>query len=940
MPKNYLLLLACFLSLSTYAQKNGAIKGTVLDTIARQPVASATITLLQKKDSSLVTFMMTGNKGEFELNGIAAGEYRLLVTHLNYHSTSRTVSITAANPDINLHNIVMHDKSRTLDEVVVSGEAPPVTLIGDTVQYNAGSFRTQPNASVEQLLKKLPGVQVDKDGTVKAQGQKVNRVLVDGKEFFGTDPKIATKNLPADAVDKVQVYDRLSDAAQLTGFDDGNSEKTINLKLKQDKKKGLFGKASAGAGTNDRYEGRFNVNSFKGARQLSAIGMANNTNAEGFSFMDLMNFSGEMNRMRQSGSGNASFTVNSDDPIASMMGNSNNNGIKTIWAGGINYNNIIGTRTELAGSYFYNRYNPYQESKIQRQYFLPDSSYFYNQQSTSDNLNNSQRLNVTADINIDSFHSIKVTSSASYQETRNSSYSNYETLSGDLQPANRGFSNNSSTGHGTNFRNDLLFRKKFPRKGRTFSLGLQTSFNNNESDGSLLSVNHFFNRHPSQPAYDSINQRNNISGSLNSYNVRAVYTEPLFKRSLLELSISRSNTSSSAEKITYNYNGQNGKFDQLNPALTNDFENTYGYTNAGLRIRTQQKKFSLAAGLNWQRAALEGKIIAGAKDSVISKTFYNLLPSLRFKYDFTRYRHLSINYAAITNQPGISQLQPVPDISDPLNIKEGNPDLQQEFTHAVQVDFISVDPFRNKNLFAFFNLQETQNKIVNYDIVDSLGIKRSRPVNVNGVYNMTGTVNLGLPLRALKGTLNFSSNMGYSKTKQFINTAANNIRTFTLGPALRFDLSPADKLDLSIGGGFNYYTSTYSLQSANNANYFSQQYEGEVNWQLPAQFYFSTSFTYTINSQRADGFNAQVPLWNASFSKQFLRFNRGELKLSVFDLLNQNVGINRTSNQNYVEDSRITNLRRFFMLSFTYSLSKNGLAAGGGAERGGVRIMR
>lgn len=938
MRKNYLLLIACFFALAARAQKNGAVKGTVSDTAARQPIASATITLLQKKDSSLVSFTMTDNKGAFELTGIANGEYRLLVTHVNYHNTSRPVTISANSPNVNLNNIVLNDLSRQLNEVVVTGEAPPVTLIGDTIQYNAGSFRTQPNASVEQLLKKMPGIQIDKDGKVKAQGQEVSRVLVDGKEFFGNDPKIATKNLPADAIDKVQVYDRLSDAAQLTGFDDGNSEKTINLKLKEDKKKGLFGKASAGAGTNDRYEGRFNVNSFKGARQFSAIGMANNTNAEGFSFRDLMNFTGEMNRMRKSGNGNMSFSLDAADPVTALMGNNNNNGIKTIWGGGLNYNNIIGNKTDFTSSYFYNRYNPYQESTVERQYFLPDSSYFYNQHSISNNLNNSHRLNLSADIHIDSFHSIKITPSIGYQETRNNGYSSYETFSEDMQLANQGFSNNTSSGHGMNFSNDLLFRKKFHRKGRTLSLSLQTSFNNSESSGSLLSVNDFYKQGAALPDRDSINQRNTTSGMLNSYNARAVYTEPLFKRSLLEFSLGRSNTSSTSDKVTYDHNGLNGKFDQLNDDLTNNFENTYGYTNAGLRFRTQQKKFSLAAGLNWQQAELEGRIIAGAKDSVISKTFYNLLPSLRFKYDFTRYRHLNINYAVITNQPNMSQLQPVPDITDPLNIREGNPDLKQEVTHAVQLNFISVNPFKNKNLFAFFNLQETQNKIVNYDVVDSLGIKRTRPVNVNGVYNMTGNINLGLPIRILKGTVNISSNMGYNKTKQFINAAPNNIGTITLGPAVRFDLSPSDKVDLSLGAGFNYYKNTYSLQAALNTSYLSHQYEGEVNWQLPANFYLTTSFTYTVNSQRADGFNTRVPLWNAAFSRQFLRFNRGELKLSVFDLLNENVGISRTGNQNYIEDSRVKNLQRFFLLSFTYSLSKHGLS--NNRSEGGVRIMQ
>ncbi|NLU96078.1 outer membrane beta-barrel family protein [Chitinophaga sp. Ak27] len=930
MKKYYLLLIACWWSFAAYAQKNGSINGNLLDTIAHHPVVSATVTLLKAKDSSLVTFTMTNNKGDFELNGLPPGDYRLLFTHVSYHNNRRLVTIPAGSPEVRLPVIIMHDLSRTLDEVVIAGEAPPVTLVGDTIQYNAGSFKTVPNASVEQLLKKMPGIQVGKDGTVKAQGQKVNRVLVDGKEFFGNDPKIATKNLPADAVDKVQVYDRLSDAAQLTGFDDGNSEKTINLKLKADKKKGMFGKASAGAGTSDRYEGRFNVNSFKGARQLSVIGMANNTNAEGFSFMDMMSFTGELNRMRQSG--NASFAISSDDPVSALMGTGNSNGFRDIWGGGINYNNIIGKKVDFTSNYFYNHYNPHQESSLQRQYFLPDSTYSYQQQARSNNINNTHRANISANIQLDSTQSLKITGTAGYQENAGSSTSNYKTLTGAQVTANEGFSDNQSSGKGSNVAADILYRKKFRRPGNTFSLGLQTSFNNTESNGSLLSVNHFYVHGGSQPEYDSIHQRNSVSGNLRSYNARAVYTVPLLKHSLLELSLGNSSSTNTAHKVTYDYNRQNGKFDQLNPLLSNNFENTYGYNNAGFRIRTKQKKFSIAAGINWQQAALEGKIIAGTKDSVIRKTFYNLLPSMRFKYDFTRYRNLSINYATVTNQPSMSQLQPVPDISDPLNIREGNPYLKQEFTHAVQLSFISIDPFRNKNIFAFFNLQETQHKIVDNDVVDSLGIKHSRPVNINGVYNMTGSVNWGMPLGVWGGSLNVSSNMGYSKTQQFINTAANTIRTFTFGPAVRADLNPSEKLDLSLSAGINYYKTDYSLKSALSTAYFSQQYEGSLNWQLPASFYFSGSLTYIINSQRANGYNNNIPLCNVSISKQFLHFNRGELKLSVSDLFNENVGISRSTNQNYIEDSRITNLQRFFLLSFTYSLSKNGLSAGGKAQ--------
>lgn len=284
------MLCLCLTTLA-FSQKNGSVKGIAFDTISKQPVAGATVTLLERKDSALVSFTMTGQDGRFQLTGLANGDYRLMITHVNYHNSNSLFAVTDNQKSAELGNVVMNDVIKVLQEAVVRSEAPPVTMVGDTVQYNAGSFKVQPNASVEQLLKKLPGVKVEKDGTVKAQGEKVTRVLVDGKEFFGNDPKIATKNLPADAVDKVQVYDKQSDQAQLTGFEDGNYEKTINLKLKKDKKKGVFGKINGGGGTRERVEGKFNINSFKGARQLSAIGMGNNTNAEGFSFMDILNFS-------------------------------------------------------------------------------------------------------------------------------------------------------------------------------------------------------------------------------------------------------------------------------------------------------------------------------------------------------------------------------------------------------------------------------------------------------------------------------------------------------------------------------------------------------------------------------------------------------------------------------------------------------------------------
>jgi hypothetical protein len=885
---------------------------------------------------------MTGNDGRFEVRGLSDGDYRLLITHVNYHNSNKYFTIKESNRNPDLGNLAISDKAKVLEEVVLAAEAPPVTLINDTIKYNAGSFKVQPNASVEDLLKKLPGVKVEKDGTIKAQGEKVQKVLVDGKEFFGNDPKIATKNLPADAVDKVQVYDKQSDQAQLTGFEDGNYEKTINLKLKKDKKKGVFGKVMAGGGTRERYEGKFNVNSFKGARQMSAIGMANNDNGEGFTFMDILNFTGELARMQRGGGGNINISVTGDQ--AAAMGVTNmggRNGITTAWGGGLNYNNIIGKKLDLQSNYFYNRMNPVQESHIQRQYLLPGTSY-YNQDTYADNLSNNHRLNFNLLWQLDSMNSIRFTPSLSFQQADNRSQSGYQTLSALKTLTNDGNSDNASTSKGYSFRNEITWRKKFAKKGRTFSLSLQTSLNDSKGDGSLQSINRFYDPNGTLLKRDTLNQQSATNAQLKAYNARAVYTEPLGKRSLLELSLGKSDSRNNSEKLTYDYNKGNGKYDQINNQLSNDFSNDYGFTNAGIRIRTQKKKYSYSVGASWQQAELQGKIVNGNKDSVISKSFRNILPNARFQYNFSRFKSISITYGTSTNQPSMQQLQPVPDNSNPLNIREGNPDLKQEFTQTVQGHLNWLSPFRNKNFFMFFTLQTTKNKIVNYDSINLLnGIRTSKPVNVNGVYNINGNISYSMPVKFLKGTIELSTGGGFNRNKLLINdingkAVLNDIRTVTIGPDIRFDLSPADKLNLGFGAGINYNRSTYSVQSLTPATYFSQDYNASIDWQLPKGFFFATDFNYTINSQRAAGFNLKVPIWNASISKQILKFNRGELKLSARDLLNKNVGISRNTNNNYIEDSRVLTLRRFFLLSFTYSLSKTGLQSGG---NGGMRII-
>ena len=948
MRKIYLLLfLLTGLSISSLAQKNGVIKGVAFDTSAKQPVAAATITVMQKRDSSLVTFTLTDNKGYFEVRGIPNGEYRILVTHVNYRNSNKYFTVDDNNKNIDLGNIVMNDKNKVLDEVVVKNEAPPVTLINDTIQYNANSFKTAPNANVEQLLKKLPGVTVDKDGTVKAQGEKVQKVLVDGKEFFGDDPKIATKNLPADAVDKVQVYDKQSDEAQLTGFDDGKYEKTINLKLKEDKKKGAFGKITAGGGTDGRYEGKLNVNSFKGARQMSVIGMGNNDNGEGFTFMDILNFTGALSQLKNGGSG-GNINISISDPSSlGLSGNGGNSGIKTVWGGGINYNNIVGKKIDLQSNYFYNHYDPTTRSYIERQY--PDGS-LYDQNSYSNNQNDGHRFNMNVLYQIDSTTSLRITPSLSYQTTNNQSQADYHTFSQNKLLINGGSSDATSSTSGYNFQNSMIFRKKLNKRGRTFSVSLQTSLNNSNGDGSNASLTNFYNTDGSLNHGDTLNQQYTTKGDLTGYNAKAIYTEPLFRRSLMEFSVGKSNTKNTSDKTTMDYNDLNGKYDKLNQSLTNNYDNTYGYTTAGYRVRTQKRKYNYMLGATWQKAELEGKIVSGVKDSLIGKTFYNILPNARFQYNFTKFKFLAINYSTATNQPSMSQLQPVPDVSDPLNIKQGNPDLKQEFTHSVQGNLNIISPYKAKNIFLFFVLQHTQNKIVNYDSLDQFGVHYTKPVNVSGVNNLSGNFNWGMPARFLKGNFSIGGNVSYYMGKQYVNTSGvrsgggstgasilSGANTFSLGPNMRLDMNPGDKLSIALSANVNYNRSKYSKAPALNTNYFSEEYETDIDWQLPKRFFFSTDFTYTVNNQLSNGFNKNIPLWNASISKQMLHFNRGELNLRISDLLNQNTGISGSVNQVFIQDSQTTILRRFFMLTFTYSLSKTGLNGGGGP--GGFRVI-
>jgi len=947
----YLLLPFFLLVLhhSGLAQRDGSIRGHLKDTASHMPVPDATVTVLDLKDSSLVSFSRSGPSGSFLIKSLARGAYRLLVTHVGYLALSRNFVITEELRDPDLGELPLADKSKMLEEVTVSQEAPPVTVRHDTIEFNAGSFKTRPDAVVEDLLKKLPGIQVDKNGNIKSNGEQVKKVLVDGKEFFGNDPKIATKNLPAEVVDKVQVFDKKSEQSQFTGFDDGNSQKTINLTIKKDRKHGIFGSLTAGGGfdartgqeaqhavSEGRYEGKFNLNQFSGERQFSALGMTNNTSKQGFAFQDVMGFGGGMK-----GGGNGSIQIGGAGvPISEFAGNSKS--ITTSRGGGLNFNDRWQDRTDISGNYFYNGTDDRSDQKSARQYLAPGNSFTQDQVNISDRHNENHRLNFISDTRIDSFNSLRLTSSFTRQ------FSNSHTVTTDSSRQlgtgallNTGASDTYGDTRGYSWNSTALLRHRMAKKGRTLSLNLSFGLDNSTGVGNLHAINTFY-KGGSLATADTLDQRYDQPNRTARYGATLVYTEPLSRNSLLEFSYEGQQNRTQTDKNTFDAD-KNGKFVLPNESLTNSFNNTYTYHREGVAFRHQRKMFNFTLGANWQQTLSDNTFHYPGGDSSRHLSFQNILPNANFQYEFNKFQGLRLFYNTNTSQPDISQLQPLPDNSDPLNIRVGNPGLKQEYDHSLRLNYTSFDPFRHTSFFAMLNYMGIHHRIVNDDRIDSVGVRTSRFVNIDGLYRLNGNLSWGLPLRSIRSTLNLNSSLGYDHSAGLVNGARNNGNTWSLGQGADLSFTYKELLDITAGGRLDYNDTRYSLQPGQNQNYWTETYSLDANIYLPKGFSLASDLNYIHRSGLPAGYNSSPLVWNAGFAKQFLKSKKATLRLQVFDLLQQNTGFARNTSQNYIEDVSYRVLNRYWLLSFTYRLSRfAGKSVPGGGEVKGmnIRVLR
>jgi hypothetical protein len=926
----FLFILFAFAGFASAQKVAGTVRGMLQDSLSATPLEDATVSVIRLPDSTLISFTLTRSNGYFEIKNLAVGEYLVAVSFAGLKSFRRAFSIHATHAEEDMGLIKMQRADKTLDEVVVV-EAP-VKVSGDTVSFKADAFKTKPNATVEDLLKKLPGVQVDRDGTVKAQGEQVQKVYVDGKEFFNNDPKLATKNLTADMVDRVEVFDDMSEQAKFNGIDDGSRSKAINLKLKKDKKKGVFGRAYAGYGSEKRYDAGLIANHFKGATQTNVIAKSNNTNNIGFTLSDMMGMfsngggmmsggqnaggangfgggnGGGMNLVNMSGRGGGGGNVG-----GLSLGSTTGGGITTSSQAGLNYRDTWSKHFDVNGSYFYNYASKENQNQSLRKNFLQDSTIATAENTFSRSRNENNRLNLNIVSTIDSFNSVIYHPSLSVQKSNTYSDDTLLSNSSTGKILNQGRTTNANAGDGYNWSNNLLWRRKFRKPGRTFSVALTSTWSDNDREGYTLN----------NLTVLQSDQMNRTQSSTRNYGVSLSYTEALARDKILELNYNHGDNRSSSDRRTFLKNAGSGYYDLPVDQQTNRFQNANIYDRYGANLRIVKKKYNYQFGFAVQQTELESNNLS--KGTAVVQKATNLFPMASFNYQFQRSRSLRFNYRGRTNQPTVGQLQDVANLDNYPYITRGNPSLKQEFSHNLMLSYNFFDLVKFRNLFLFLTYSATQARISNSIEYQPGGVQVTQPQNVSGVYNVNANFNYGLPIKHLQGgNFNTNTRIGYSQDANLINKVKNYTRNLSVTEDLRLSYNYKDNFDLGVTASVTYNQVRNTVQKTSNQSYYTHVYSADATYTLPKGFILASDVDYTFNTGLASGYNQNFAIWNASLAKQVFKNKRGEIKAAVYDLLNQNTSVYRTVNDNYIQDVRNTTLKRFFLLSFTYRINRMG----------------
>lgn len=884
--------------------QTGSLTGSINDP---QNIAleGATAVLINQSDSLMIGFALTDAKGRYLIDEIKLGEYILQISFLGYKDIEQPIEITSKER-LQIEELTMEESGINLDEILVEGEHVPIRMKKDTIEYNANAFKVSPNADVEALLKKLPGVEVAKDGSIKANGETVTKVLVEGKEFFGDDPTIATKNLPADAVDKVQVFDKKSEMEEFSGIDDGNKSTTINLALKDDKKKGFFGNGKIGYGTEDTWEGKFNINSFHKKAQLSAIGAANNINEQAFSFSDYMDLMGGFGAAFSSGE----VTISGDD-----FDFDSGQGFTDAYSLGLNYNRDFGKKTELTSNYFFSRTDKDLDRNSFTQNILNEGTFSTSENSFTNNINNRHKLNLNIKSKIDSsqLFSIKSTFALNTAET-NRAFD--RTLLGFSEtPENNTTTTNSTDRDKFSFGIQGSYNKRFGKASRVLSIRGNVASEQTQNNGLLNSLNTFF----ADQRIETIDQRQNETNDQLNYEIGMSYTEPLGKRQYLDVAYSRQNYDNDFEKNFFDILNDPIQSETLNHSLSDAYNRSFIYDRVGLTYKLNRKKYKLSLGTQYQISKLDGAI--SSTDINIEKQFENIMPRMNFSYDFNNSTRMSMNYNTSIREPNLQQLQPIASNSDPLYIYIGNPNLDAAYSHRLGMNFSSFSSFSNIGIFATGTFTYTKNRITNSQSIDENFVQTITPINVKDDYQYTTYSSFNAPIKFAGMKVGITQDMNISNSILFLNGESDNVNRSRHGVSINLESRKKAKLDWLIGTRVGYNKAAYKKNNNLNQDYFDQNYYTDISSDFAKGWHFETSFDYKIYSAEAFGERTTIPLWRASISKNFLKNQKGQLTFSAVDILNQNLGINRSNSLNYILDERVVSLGRYFMLTMGYKFS-------------------
>jgi len=914
-----LLLLSSFNLFGQTAART-TIKGVVCDT-AGICVPSAMVMLLSAKDSALTNYMMADEKGVFEFRNVKNIGYLLKIQHMSYIPYQKSLPVSPTDlTDMNMIKLKLIFK--VLREVVIEAAKAPLKFYGDTIEYDATAFKVPPGSTVEDLLRRLPGVDVDVAGNIKSEGKSVKRLYVEGKTFFGTDPLFATKNLGAEIVSKVQFFDEKSEMETFSGVKEPvHNTKAMNLSLKEEFKQGGFGKVTAQAGDQDRRALRGYYNRFDKKQMLSFIGYGNNLNQTGVNWDDYGDYTG------QSISGSIGGEFGGVDYMDLSMSNPFRNsfdgrGLTDNYGGGVNYN-LDNSKTKISANYNYNETTRKLFQTSNKETFLQTGS-FKNADTTQDlDFIGKHYLELCIER---TFDKANILSSKTYINFSTSlgNYSTTSIFSDTNNVKNQRLNNiNNNNLDSWNVNSTVVFKHRFKKEGVVFYWsGGVTSIKSNGLDNPF-SLNRFFEANTFTDQVRELNT--NSDNKTTQFKSNMIWVKPLSKKIMLDVAYNFRATNTIQDKLTQNSALQNIRVDSLTAYYTNNNL----YNRIGTTLTYNYKYLNVRARVDAQQIQINGNysLRKETPDLVdpMNKTYSNLLPNVGVHFQLTKMTYINAGYGEGITTPTINDLMPVGNVNDPSYLIEGNANLQPSHNHSYDFTFCSqFKPF-SSYLYITLDYKETKNSITmgrSYNLIEKVGWQTViRPENMNGIKKQT-SLHIGYNIRLidLKLRIGINSDLGFGKSPTLINE----IETFekntnsSLGTSLNLTLSQKLILDLSGSMSFNNMKYNQGNNYDQTIRYYSSN--SALRWQIATYIYFESNFNYSVYKNSSLGFDRNIPLLNASIRQIVGKAKRIEMRLSANDIFNKNLSISQSASELYIMSTTANNLARYFLLSLSYNL--------------------